>query len=60
VALPLRGLDKNARYDVRSVDSEEKKTYSGAELLDTGLPVEIGTKPGAVILTYEKITPRPN
>jgi alpha-galactosidase len=60
VALPLRGLDKNARYDVRSVDSEEKKTYSGAELLDTGLPVEIGTKPGAVILTYEKITPHPN
>jgi alpha-galactosidase len=60
VALPLRGLDKNARYDVRSVDSEEKKTYSGAELLDTGLPVEIGTRPGAVILTYEKITPHPN
>lgn len=57
VALPLRGLDKDAKYTVRDIDREETRTYTGAELLETGLPVEIGTKPGAVIITYEK-TPR--
>jgi alpha-galactosidase len=59
VALPLRGLDKDAKYIVRDIDREETRTYTGAELLETGLPVEIGTKPGAVIITYEKAPRNP-
>jgi len=54
VVLPLRGLDKDAQYVVRDIDRDEPRTVAGAELLETGLPVEIATKPGAVIITYEK------
>jgi alpha-galactosidase len=51
---PLRGLDPEATYTVRNVDIEGSKTLSGAELLKNGLPINIETKPGAVIYTYEK------
>ena len=51
---PLRGLDPDANYTVRNVDIEGSQTLSGAELLRTGLPIKIETKPGAVIYTYEK------
>jgi alpha-galactosidase len=51
---PLRGLDPEATYTVRNVDIEGSKTLSGAELLKRGLPINIETKPGAVIYTYEK------
>jgi hypothetical protein len=57
VVLPLRGLDKDAQYVVRDIDRDEPRTFAGAELLETGLPVEITTKPGAVIITYEKTVP---
>jgi hypothetical protein len=42
---------------VRDIDRDEPRTFAGAELLETGLPVEITTKPGAVIITYEKTVP---
>ena len=59
VVLPLRGLDKDANYTVRDIDREETRTYTGAQLLETGLPVDIATKPGAVIITYEKAPGKP-
>ena len=58
VVLPLRGLDRDARYVVRDIDREETRTLDGSALLETGLPVEITTKPGAVVITYEKVGPR--
>ncbi len=58
VVLPLRGLDRDARYVVRDIDREETRTLEGSALLETGLPVEITTKPGAVVITYEKVGPR--
>jgi alpha-galactosidase len=57
VVLPLRGLDRDARYVVRDIDREDSQTLEGSALLETGLPVEITTKPGAVIITYEKVVP---
>jgi alpha-galactosidase len=58
VVLPLRGLDRNARYVVRDIDHEDSETFEGSVLLDSGLPVNIVTQPGAVIITYEKVDPR--
>jgi alpha-galactosidase len=58
VVLPLRGLDRNARYVVRDIDHEDSETFEGSALLDSGLPVNIVTQPGAVIITYEKVDPR--
>lgn len=51
---PLRGLDPEASYTIRNVDVEGSRVLSGSELLQTGLPINIETKPGAVIYTYEK------
>jgi alpha-galactosidase len=50
----LRGLDPATRYVVTDLDSGQKQTLSGSELLDHGLSVAIGAKPGAAVITYVK------
>ncbi|HEY5912615.1 MAG TPA: alpha-galactosidase [Verrucomicrobiae bacterium] len=50
----LRGLDPSHRYLVKNSDSGEARTLSGRDLLETGLPVSIEQRPGAVVFTYEK------
>jgi alpha-galactosidase len=50
----LRGLEAHARYEVRSLDRPEVQQVMGRELMETGLTVEIGTKPGAAIYFYRK------
>lgn len=52
----LRGLDADAQYSAASVDLPGETVYSGRELLERGLPVEIGTRPGAVIIIYKRIS----
>lgn len=51
---PLRGLDASAVYEVTNLDTGEVQACSGAELMGPGLVVEIGHKPGDVVLVYER------
>lgn len=53
--LLLCGLDAGATYEFTDLDEETPKTFSGKELLEKGLPVEIKTNPGAVTITYKKV-----
>lgn len=40
--VPLKGLAANAKYTVRSEDhSTQDRTYSGVELMKTGLPIQL-------------------
>ena len=50
--LPLRGLDPDATYRVKDYDVEGEQRYTGAELMDEGLRIQIPEKPGAVTLRY--------
>jgi len=52
--LRLRGLEPDAVYAVRDLDLRRGRTYTGKELMDVGLRVEIPKQPGAVILVYRK------
>jgi alpha-galactosidase len=52
--LRLRGLDPEARYRVRDLDAPRASTFSGQELMDPGLPVAIGERPAALLITYQR------
>jgi len=53
--LTLRGLDPEARYFVADVNAADTgRTWSGRELLETGLPLAIADRPGALVLSYSK------
>ena len=54
---PLRGLDRNASYRFNNVDTGEKWTVPGAELLDRGVVLKIEERSTAAIFTYEKVAP---
>ncbi len=49
------GLDPAARYAVVDMDGGTSAIVPGSELLEQGLRVEIKDKPGAAILTYNKV-----
>jgi alpha-galactosidase len=51
---PLRGLEAAARYLVTDVDTAVTTEHSGQELMEAGLPVNIGTRQVAVILRYRR------
>jgi alpha-galactosidase len=51
--LRLRGLDPEAKYVLRDLDKGEVGEKSGRELMDEGIRVEIGERPGSVLMTYE-------
>jgi alpha-galactosidase len=51
----LSGLDPKARYEIRNLDSETPERASGKDLMDKGLTVTIGEKPGAAVLTYKRV-----
>ncbi|MHB8972929.1 MAG: NPCBM/NEW2 domain-containing protein [Pirellulaceae bacterium] len=54
--LVLRGLDRTARYTVTNLDvPDQPREMTGAELLDNGLPIEIASRPGAVVFTYRRV-----
>jgi len=53
--LRLCGLNPDARYRVRNLDSTETDVIAGRELMDTGVPVALNNRPGAVVITYEKV-----
>ena len=51
----LRGLDASAQYAVRNFDVPGEVRFSGRELEEKGLAVEIKAAPGAVVITYKKV-----
>jgi len=50
----LRGLDPKADYLVSNVDRKGWEKRRGRELLEDGLLVTIGEKPGVAVLTYKQ------
>jgi alpha-galactosidase len=54
-AFKLRGLDAAAQYSVTSLDAPGQSRFTGRELEEKGVPVEIGEQPGAVIIVYKKV-----
>jgi alpha-galactosidase len=51
----LRGLELNAQYEFRDLDSGDVTQLSGKECLERGLPVAIPTQPAARLLIYRKL-----
>ncbi len=52
--LPLFGLDPTAKYTVTNADTGISTVTTGRELMETGIPVTISVKPGAVLIRYKK------
>lgn len=55
--LRLQGLDPKADYLVTDIDKGKPIRARGRDLMKDGLVVEIGEKPGAVVITYKKAGP---
>jgi hypothetical protein len=54
--VPLKGLEPEGRYSVRTEDhSTADKTYSGAELMDAGLPIELPAKYTSDLVYLEQV-----
>ncbi len=51
----LRGLDPDARYEVRNVDLPGLQTLSGRELMDEGIRITLARKPSSALLIYNRI-----
>jgi alpha-galactosidase len=53
--LVLCGLDLAARYTITDLDSPNNpREMTGGDLLEKGLPVEIGSRPGSALFTYKR------
>ncbi|MCC6487488.1 MAG: alpha-galactosidase [Candidatus Hydrogenedentes bacterium] len=53
--LALRGLDRSAQYTVTDLDApDQPRVMTGGELMDQGIPVEIGLRPGSALFTYAR------
>ena len=53
--LKLRGLDPEAKYEVRDLDEPKAKTMSGRDLMTPGLLVNVKDQPGALVITYRRV-----
>lgn len=51
----LRGLERGKNYLIRNWDVVGTRTITGDQLMDMGLPVTLTTRPGAAVITYEKL-----
>lgn len=50
----LRELDPQAAYTVTDLDTGKETKAKGAELMEKGLPISIGKRPGSALLVYRK------
>jgi alpha-galactosidase len=50
----LRDLEPDANYKLTNLDSNQEWVKSGRELLTDGLGVELNTRPGSALITYER------
>jgi alpha-galactosidase len=54
--LKLRGLDPTARYAVANLDTPgTRQELTGSDLRDTGMLVEIPSRPAAAVISYRKV-----
>ena len=51
----LSGLDRDARYTVKNLDSGAEQTMTGRDLIENGLLVSVPQQPGDVVITYSKL-----
>ncbi len=51
----LHGLERDATYEITSLDLPEASRITGAELSDEGLRVTITDRPGAIVIRYRKL-----
>jgi alpha-galactosidase len=51
----LGGLDPAAQYEIRDIDRGQPRKMTGKELVEKGLVVAIGEKPGLANLVYQKV-----
>lgn len=51
----LRGLSADSSYLVRDLEAEEESSYSGRELMESGLLVTVTKRPGIVNLAYRAV-----
>lgn len=50
----LRGLDPQASYRIRDLNTKEEFTERGEQLMQEGFPVKIASQPGAALLMYQR------
>ena len=53
--LKLRGLEPDAIYLLKNYDEKDRKRFSGKELMEKGIIVEIPDQPGAATIKYVKV-----
>jgi alpha-galactosidase len=51
----LSGLNPSAQYEVTNFDVKGTTKFTGSELMEKGLTVEIKDKPGAAVITYKEL-----
>ncbi|MBN1347119.1 MAG: alpha-galactosidase [Phycisphaerae bacterium] len=49
----LRGLDPSAEYELTDFDAEATRRFTGKQLMENGLTVELKNKPAAAVITYK-------
>ncbi len=54
----LSGIDTSARYEITNLDTGQAVSLSGKELTESGLPLVIKTKPGALVVKYRRHRPK--
>jgi len=52
--ITLQGLDPKASYNVENLDNHEKRTVTGHELTEKGLPITLSERPSSAVLVYKK------
>ena len=55
IRVKLRGLEPDAVYMLTNLDAASPKQMGGKELLEQGLLIDIGEKPGAAVVKYHKL-----
>ena len=55
MTLKLYGLDSNAKYSVKDVDSGDMGQFTGKDLMDKGLTVTLKAKPSSAVILYTKV-----
>lgn len=51
----LQGLDPNATYQAKDLNTGHSEETSGKELMEKGLAVTLTDQPGAAVLTYKRV-----
>jgi alpha-galactosidase len=52
--IPLRGLEAGAAYEATDLETGATARHAGRDLLDAGLPIAIGKRPGAAVILYKR------